>query len=513
LGAVLDACVQERVSLGVGIPEARPEQESFYTNRRIYIMGVTSKKGKQRSTPTLKRITFQTSRLLDFCTPKTLTTQTGHPVEEWPLVQGKETMDNSLDNCEEHDIVPRIQVFVDETGYTIKDNGSGIPPSTVEGLLDFRNRVSSREAYVSPTRGAQGNALQTLIPMPFALDGREGCVEIEALGHRHVIRFRVDQIAQKPVIDHHHSEEKSVDAGTKIVLHWPPQHRQLLEKSKERVLRLMSNFTVLNAHLNLSVSWFGEQLLEVSATTEDWKKWRPNAPTSSHWYNQERIERLIGAQITYNREHAEDEGGDHTVRAFMAKNFDGLTASATQKKVLDTTGLSRAKLTDLTEDGQMRSDLIAALLKAMQDNTKEVTHDRLGKIGKPHLECRFKGMGCEMESFKYKIVKGKTDRLPWVLETAFGWCPELNARRLITGVNWSAAIINPFRSMGEMGALDSLLSELRIYERDPVAVVVHVACPRVEYRDHGKSAISIGGLSEDVSENDLCLEECDEYEE
>ena len=34
-------------------------------------------------------------------------------------------------------------------------------------------RVSSREAYVSPTRGAQGNALQTLLVMGFALDSQE----------------------------------------------------------------------------------------------------------------------------------------------------------------------------------------------------------------------------------------------------------------------------------------------------------------------------------------------------
>ena len=35
-------------------------------------------------------------------------------------------------------------------------------------------RVSSREAYVSPTRGAQGNALKTIVAMPFVLDGERG---------------------------------------------------------------------------------------------------------------------------------------------------------------------------------------------------------------------------------------------------------------------------------------------------------------------------------------------------
>ena len=47
-----------------------------------------------------------------------------------------------------------IRVTVDERGIAVADNGPGLPSSTIEGVLDFGVRVSSREAYVSPTRGA-----------------------------------------------------------------------------------------------------------------------------------------------------------------------------------------------------------------------------------------------------------------------------------------------------------------------------------------------------------------------
>ena len=53
-----------------------------------------------------------------------------------------------------------------------------MPPATVADILDFSIRVSSREAYVAPTRGAQGNALKTILAMPFVLDGERGRVEI-----------------------------------------------------------------------------------------------------------------------------------------------------------------------------------------------------------------------------------------------------------------------------------------------------------------------------------------------
>ncbi len=137
----------------------------------------------KRAAPHLNRETFRTSRLLDFCSEKELQAQTGHETADWPLVIVKEGLDNALDACEDTDIAPEVAVRVDAGGITIADNGPGIPESTVRSVLDFAVRVSSREAYVSPTRGAQGNALKTLLAMPFVLSGgTRGTVEIEAQG-------------------------------------------------------------------------------------------------------------------------------------------------------------------------------------------------------------------------------------------------------------------------------------------------------------------------------------------
>jgi hypothetical protein len=148
--------------------------------------------------PRLSRQVFTTSRLLEFCSQKELVLQTGHPVEQWPLVVLKELIDNALDACEEADIAPVIKITVKDGSITVADNGPGIAPETVISLLDFSVRVSSREAYASPTRGAQGNALKTLIAMPFALDGSIGITTIEARGIRHTITFSVDGLRQTP---------------------------------------------------------------------------------------------------------------------------------------------------------------------------------------------------------------------------------------------------------------------------------------------------------------------------
>src|ERR1700736_5126528 len=109
----------------------------------------------------LDRLVFTTSRLAEFCSEKELINQTGHDSDEWPLVVLKELIDNALDACEEAGAAPAIHVEVSDAKITVFDNGPGIAPETVVGILDYNTRTSSREAYVSPTRGAQGNALKT----------------------------------------------------------------------------------------------------------------------------------------------------------------------------------------------------------------------------------------------------------------------------------------------------------------------------------------------------------------
>jgi DNA topoisomerase VI subunit B len=166
---------------------------------------------------TLQRTSFRTSRLLDFCSRKELIAQTGHQPDDWPLVAVKELVDNGLDACEEAGTAPEIAVRVDENGITITDNGPGLPAKVVEDVLDFSVRVSSREAYVAPDRGAQGNALKTLVAMPFVLDGKSGRVEVDARGVRHEITFSVDPIRQQPVI-RQQQHEGLVKSGTSVTV-------------------------------------------------------------------------------------------------------------------------------------------------------------------------------------------------------------------------------------------------------------------------------------------------------
>jgi hypothetical protein len=215
------------------------------------------------------------------------------------------------------------------------------------------------------------------------------------------------------------------------------------------------------------------------------------------WYKHEHLERLIAAYIA----HDQDSGKDRTVRE-LVKEFHGLARTAKQKAVLQTSGLARANLSDLVRGGRLDSAAVILLLGALKAQSKPVKPEALGLIGKDHLARRFEALGCEMESFNYAKDLGEYDGAPCVIETAFavrtsaltaGYDPG-ERRRLVTGVNWSAAIGNPFRSLGPMAdSLDELLADPRVGRNEPVVFALHVAYPRVQYTDRGKSAVVVGG--------------------
>ena len=398
----------------------------------------------------------------------------------------KELVDNALDACEEAGIAPEIDVQVEPGAITVIDNGPGMPSETVTDILDFSSRVSSREAYVAPDRGAQGNALKTILAMPFVLDGAAGHVEIRAHGLCHRIAFTVDALRQAPVIDHRH-EQCDVRNGTSITVAWPefswlnPGRGGAAILTNRRRLHLAQPASRPHRHLvrrALRRARDRSLLAQVAAV-------RSHLPALVH----ARASRAPDRRLPDPRYGARLASAPS---ASSSQSSAGLSGSLKQKAVLQATGLQRAPLASLCDGRRSIAPPSTRLLDAMVAHTRPVKPEALGIIGRDHLHARLEAIGCEMASFQYKQVRRTDFRLPWVVEAAFAWCPELTGRRLITGVNWSPGILNPFRALGPWRqSLDTLLSQQRADRDEPVVVLLHLACPRVEYTDRGKSAVVV----------------------
>ncbi len=250
--------------------------------------------------------------------------------------------------------------------------------------------------------------------------------------------------------------------------------------------RLLVTFAAFNPHSAFRLQEGNGSVLELPASNPNWVKWLPRNPTCPHWYDLDRFRNLIAANV------AEEQNGrkPRTVRDFLSE-FSGLRRPPTQKTVTAAAGLTGMLLHDLIQDGDVDLRMAQSLLKAMQAEARPIKPQALGVLGRDHIS-RFLALYFQVDpgSIQYKmfpLAKSVCDGLPFVLEFASGVRSrghEQRGREVLVGLNWSPALKSPAQE------LPALLGEMRVDEDDPVVVLMHLACPRLEVTDHGKSTLA-----------------------
>jgi hypothetical protein len=428
---------------------------------------------------------------LEYFSGKELSMQMGVPPARWGVVLIKELIDNTLDACETVRVAPEIHVTLTPDGFTVADNGPGMPSALIERSLDYDVRVSDKTYYVSPSRGQLGNALKCLWATPYVIDpDHQGHVEVVSLGVEHRIAVTVDRIAQEPRLEHTHTVVPICRNGTKITLHAPKiacYHTwEEIDDFYKPAKDLIDTYAAFNPHATFHLQT-PDLTLEYPATTPAWQKWLPSYKTSPLWYEPDHFMALIAAHL--NRERSTGRPGK-TIREFVSE-FDGLTTSAKQKAVLEAAGLSRGHLHDLVQANQLIETPIRHLLQVMQAEARPVNPKALGVLGKAHLLTALSQRHqVDPERFWYKKVCGEAQGLTCVLEVAFGVCHQGSGdgrRTILSGINWSATPPpgQPFER------LEALLNTALVPSDAPVVVLAHLAIPRPTFRDRGKLALAL----------------------
>ena len=440
---------------------------------------------------TLQRSTFVTSRQGDFFNEKELTIQFGCPKALWAATTIKELVDNALDATESANVAPEIAITLESDSVTVKDNGPGLPASTIKSALDYQVRVSDKSAYISPTRGQLGNALKTVFPAAYVATGQKRAVEVTACGTHHVIEVSVDRFTKKPQI--RHDKTPLIQNGTTVTVHWPGLARwtshhydsELYQGTVEQILpNLVQDFACLNPHASFTVAAGGKNRI-FSARDTAWRKWRTDDPTSAHWYRLEDFRELIAAEIDKERK-ARQKNPDaprKTLRDFVGE-FDGLARPQYRQRVLEEAGLSGKYLCDLEADVDGEMTLVARLLAAMRSVARPVKPLRLGVLGRENMQAALVSYGAREGSIEYgRDPQIGDDGLPYVVEVAFGITKEGRPRKLVCGINSSVVFRVPSPN------LHTILSDCYMDVDEPVAFIVHQSCPRFKFIGHGKGAM------------------------
>jgi hypothetical protein len=458
----------------------------------------------------LERTTFETSRTGEYFYDHELAKQTGQPRHNFATVVLKELVDNALDACETVGVAPEVGIGVaDEPGVirlTVSDNGSGIPPETVGKILDFDVRVSDKAAYRSPTRGAQGNALKTVVGIAHALGGIEPVV-VEACGIRHDIRAWVDPADELRV--NHDPARADTGPGTRVTLALSSEGQCFDPGFWAR------SFALFNPHATVNYSRFAadpprdnrqsyqgngedreteETYKSTVAYPEEWRKVLPSDPTSPHWYDTAALKRLVFAHIAYTR-----RGGRDLPLGEFVRQFRGLSSTKKAKAVC--AGFNGVGHLSRFEEHPGKID---ELLRAMQEHSKAPSHNVLGVVGEEHFRIHFE-TAYDVEAFTYKRARGYfPSGLPFVFEFALAVTDAPG--HLYCAINFSPTFGDPlegtkisgpkFEAQGirEFLRQGHALPDAHSYWYEApanVAVAAHIITPAPMFLDRGKSRLQL----------------------
>jgi hypothetical protein len=268
-----------------------------------------------------------------------------------------------------------------------------------------------------------------------------------------------------------------IRTGTRVTLRWPSSPRSPLAAAEAGFLRLANRYVWLNTHLTLTATWLGEERVTWTATDPAWSKWKPNNSTSPHWYSPERLRLLMAAEIALAEDRRQPSP---SVREFV-QQFRGLSSTVKASEICMKLGVGERET--LADYFRSRPDGLK-LLAAMQALSAPVKPAALGVLGREHLESLLVASGCEASSLIIRKAEVEHEGLPYVIEIAFGFRDD-EGMDLNEGFNFTPAIgASPFR-------LAERLAYAQIEPGDPVTVFAHVASPRLDFLDRGKSRVSL----------------------
>lgn len=357
---------------------------------------------------------FSISRASEYFTARELEIMTGCPVAAFAQSGApKELIDNALDAAEAAGRAPVIAIaaaFADNRlTLTVTDNGNGIPAAIVARVLDFASRTSDKAAYRGPARGAQGNALKTIIGLPVAMGDPRADLVIITQGIAHRIGAWLDP--SQAVRIEHATDPAPEAIGTAITLNLPDATADVASALDS----IAFAFHALNPHASVNIAISGTTIEHgkpdpvairhlYQPTDPTWSKYRSSDPESAHWHDRDSFARLV--QLTIN-------AGDRTLRDFV-RSFRGLTATAKAKAIC--AELPWQRLSEL--DGN--TEAAARLLIALKRQAAPPPPASLGIIGENHLSRAL--------AARYDLVEGRQWYKRALASRAFA---EVTARRPI----------------------------------------------------------------------------------
>jgi hypothetical protein len=463
---------------------------------------------------------FSISREFDFVRLDGLRRATGRPPHEWDLYIVKELIDNALDADEalwrdDPAQPPRVRIRMEyikvperrsQQLFIQVSNLAEFPVKQIEDIFATQ-WYTSRKAFIKGlTRGALGNALKTLLGIPYALRNRLAGdwnpdlkpLSIVCNGTEYLPRYLVDSTAQTIRLECETKESKPVE-GTVISIGLD-HFEQEMPRTLAQVELLAQQFHLCNPHAEFhwTVEIEGQEWTDEYAPDPDWAdKFRGIAPVQ--WYSPTAFQDLLGA--LYRKRFCDDEAGKLSVEAIRRcfVGFDGGSTEASQgqqtaARIVETLGQNNLTKADI--EGPVATRLYQVLCRY----SPRIDSTQLGRVGLEHVSAVLSRALPVEGDVLYEIVTdvGDDPNTPFVIEAAVARLKD-GKRQIWTGINFAPTYGDPFlrrwlrapvQPDEPVLGLRGLLDAYGVLEDTPVILFLHLICPNVEHNEFSKTEIN-----------------------
>ncbi len=416
------------------------------------------------------------------------------------LTAVKEAVDNSLDACEEADILPEIKVEIldmenDRFRIIVEDNGPGIVKQQVPKIF-AKLLYGSKFHRLKQSRGQQGIGISAAVLYSQLTTGRAAKItsKISPKDPAHYYELRIDTQKNKPEIVTDQVKEWIKDHGVRIELDIEGSYT----KGDQSVDQYLKDTAIVNPHVNIIyTNPKAEQIIFPRATEQKPKEPKEIKP---HPYG---VELGILMKMLKWTEY-------RTLQSFLTNEFSRV-GSGTAKIICE-----NAALLPNTKPQKLTRENAERLIEAIR-NTKIIAPptDCIVPIGSDLLE---KGLKKEVNAEYYcsttrppSVYRGN----PFIVEAAIAYGGNLSAEDTVQILRFANRVPLLYQQ-GACSITDSIQkTSWRSYglqqsgnniPNGPAVILVHIASVWVPFTSEAKEAIA--HYPEIKKEIKLALQEC-----
>ena len=459
---------------------------------------------------------FSFNREFDFVRLDGLRRVTGRPPHEWDIYIIKELIDNALDADEimwygDPKQFPDIHIRIEyiklpaqksQQLFISVSNRSLFPVGQLSDIFATQWYTSRKAFTKGLTRGALGNALKTLLGIPYALRHRvagDWSPELKPLsilcnGTEYLPRFIVDSTDQTISFEFTEKEGR-VTEGTVISIGLD-HFEQEMPRTLEQIQQLAEEYNLCNPHFHFH--WTveiddREWIHKYEADENPMSKYRGIAPVQ--WYSPSAFQELLGALYRQQSTGKVDELSLDTVCRYFLGFEDVANNSARKRKaVIESFGQDTLALEDIESNTAMQ------LYSILCRHGPRFSSNQLGYIGFDHIKESLISALPVDGYILYRIAtdEGDDPSVPFVIEAALVRLKE-GKRQIRTAINFAPTYADPFlrcwlqaqiQDEEPVLGLRGLMDAYGFDEDNPVFLLLHLICPNIEHHEFSKTEIN-----------------------